>query len=396
MTDQRQLWPWAIDWQGGLVQSAEFKTEIFASRDMHEFRRAARETARFSYEYSGSAKGAEAQAIVRVLETLIGETLVFANPIFRTTLDSPLVGATSVFTMASIPDWLVVGSYIVFENQGERFLAIVDFIDVDEITLDANTTTTFPVGSTVLLGVRCRVNSKTQVTYRTNQVITGKITLEDLPGLNYNPGDGTPYSLYNGKEVFLKKPNWAQSITRNMDAAVDVVDFDYGRVSHNNYLDFVPSIWKAEYLGKTWDDAIELLQFFIRQRGRRGEFYMPSQTADLPLALGLTSGQSTFRVFGAEYADYASNPAQRHVVIALKDGTQLFRRVSGIVADGAQSVFTVTAAWGSSVSLDQISYVGWLATYRFAVDEMSVEWLTDSVAQFSTSFQLLRDLDESL
>lgn len=396
MADQRQLWPLAIDWKRGLTQSVEYKTEIFTSRDRHEFRRAARETPRFNYEYTGWAHGSEAQAVLRVSETLIGETLIFANPVFRAVLETPLVAPTRTFSVASVPEWLTEGAYIVFEGQDLRFLARVEFIDGNDVTIDDDALATFPAGAKFVLGIQCRIDSSMQISYLTNEVLSAKVTLEDVTGLNYVPDEGDPYDLYNGKEVLLKKPNWAQAIAVNLQAGIDVVDVGFGRVSYEDYLDYVPSILKAEYLGKTWEESIDFLQFFLRQRARRGEFYLPSPLSDLPISADLVSGSSVLRVSGSEYSDYASNPARRNLVIVQKNGTKLFRKVSAIAVDGEESVLTLTTPWASAIARSQISYVGWLSTYRFAVDELAIEWLTDSVAQFSTSFQLLRDLDESL
>lgn len=396
MADQRQLWPLTIDWKGGFVFSTEYKTAIFPSRDRHEYRRAEREEPRFSFEYNASAHGSQAQGVMRTMQTLITEDLVLPHPMFYAKLMTPLIATTTSFTVDAVPAWLTVGRYAVVVYKDTRWLVEILSVSGTTIGIDVGPGQTFPVGSKLFLGVFCKVNPASRLTYLTNRVLTGKVNLDDIVGLNYLPDEGAPFATFRSKEVLMKKPNWATPIEVAVDAGMDVVDYEYGRRGYDAYLDFVPHINKAEYLARTLDEAFEFLQFFIRQRGRRGEFYMPTWTDDLPLAAGLTSGQATFRVTGAEFDDFSDNPAQRNVMFMMKDGSVLYRQVTGITVSGSESIFAVSGNWASTVPLSSIAYCCWLNTYRFAVDELSLELLTDSVAQFATSFQLLRDLDESL
>jgi hypothetical protein len=84
------------------------------------------------------------------------------------------------------------------------------------------------------------------------------------------------------------------------------------------------------------------------------------------------------------------------VMFMLKDGTTIYKRIASAAVVGDNTVFTITDTFASTVALSSIAYCCWLNTYRFAVDELSLEWLTDSVAQFTASFQLLRDLADGL
>lgn len=396
MADQRQLWPLTINWRGGLIMAVEYRTSIFTSRDKHEYRRREREQPRIAYEYQADAHGTEAQDTIRTLDTLIDENLVFAHPVFKVKTTTPLLPLATAVDVDSVPAWLTVGRFVVFDYRSDRFLAEVVGVSGTTIEIDAPSGVTIPAGAKLMLGVLVKVSPTTRLTYLTNGVLSGKAILEDIVGLNYYPADGTEFANFNSKEVLLKKPNWAAPVEHTFNAGIDIVDYEYGRREYDGYLEYVPHIQKADYLLRDFDDAIEFLQFFVRQRGRCGEFYMPTWTDDLPLSAGLTSGQNTFRVAGSAYEDYADNPAQRNVMVMMKDGSTLYRRITAAAVDGDDTVFTVAENWASTVALSSIAYCCWLNTYRFAVDELSLEWRTDSVAQFSTSFQLLRDLDDSL
>lgn len=396
MVDQRRLWPFNINWGNGLAMSVEFKTEVFVARDGRETRRSGRERPRLTYEYDGLATNGRARDVNRWLDTLLDQTLIFGNPIFAVKTSTPLLAAASAFDVVSVPAWLVVDAYMVLVSKTDRYVAQVTDVTGTTVTIDTTSPVLFGAGTRLELGIEMRINADQRVRYRTSRTLTARITVRDEPGLNYVPDEGTAFDTYRSKEVLLKAPNWATPVENARQAGIDVLDYDFGRRHYDSYLDYVPAILKGDYLARDYAAVMEMLQFFIRMKGRRGEFYMPTRFNDFSATAGLTSGQNTLRVDSANYDDYDGNPAQRNIAILLSDGSWLYRQITGYADDGDESVLTVDSNWASTVALSDIVMICWLNTYRFAVDELALEWETDSVAQFTATFQLLHDLDEAL
>jgi hypothetical protein len=267
-----------------MVMTVEFRTTIFESRDGTETRAADRSNPRIVYAYQGSAHSSKAQEVKASAQIIADRPLVFGSPAYKGKISVALPDAGNVFSMASIPAWLVIGSFIVLKRKSRSVLALVANITGTAVTIDEPLDEGFPVGTYVLNGFQFRQLGPFAMNYLTNSKFTAKSSLAGLVGVNYVPDSGVEGDTYLGKEVLVKKPNWADLITNRFTPRVDVVDFQFGRRAFDTYLDFIPEDIQATYVGIDTDSALDFLAFFMRQKGRRGDFYLPSWINDLPLA----------------------------------------------------------------------------------------------------------------
>src|SRR5690606_3636520 len=117
-----------------------------------------------------------------------------------------------------------------------------------------------------------------------------------------------PLVTFNGREVFLKKPNWRERISDNFLAGREAVDYGRGRIASFKMLDFVERTRRAIYLGRDRAELNAIYQFFLRRWGQQGEFYAPTWMEDIVPKTALASGQATMRVAGTDFhAAYADD-----------------------------------------------------------------------------------------
>lgn len=170
------------------------------------------------------------------------------------------------------------------------------------------------------------------------------------------------------------------------------VDNGFGRVEFFQPIPFEKRLQRASFVGKDQAEIYSILRFFLRQRGRRGEFYAPSWVSELPVSSGITAAGTTIEVTGEEYAEFNGSPVYTGIFLRVPGG-YIARKIVSAVAAAGKTTITVDFAWGQLLSADQIKFAGWLPVQRFAVDQLQIDWLTDAVGQMDLQLYALEDVD---
>lgn len=386
---QANLWPLPIDWRAEWRESYEFNTEVITSRDQHEQRRALRKNPRVSYEFLSSDLGNDAGRQMRQrlakrehLSWVVPHGRLFA----RTTAAIPQGG--TAFSLDADPSWMAAGREIVFRRADDAELAEAATYAGGSGTLTAGTIAEIPAGTPVHLGVRGRMEAKSQ--FRLATTTLGEITLrfQAEPGGHYVPAAGAANATHNGKEVWTARPNWARALSIDFDAFQDVIDQGFGVLGYVNPTDYVERTFQAEFHVRDAADIATIYGLFIRSHGKRSDFYMPAWNKEL-LPSAISTTEMTFT--GTEISSLlGADPSHRHVALFRKDGTALYRKVDVFAASGPDSVLAFAEPI-PALTLDDLHYVTWLLPTRFFSDRLQLDWVTNIAAVATVSFLTLRD-----
>jgi hypothetical protein len=152
---------------------------------------------------------------------------------------------------------------------------------------------------------------------------------------------------------------------------------------------FTSKLRQGVYTTLDFAAADVLREFFDRMQGRRGEFYMPTFRADLPLASAAASGTSTLTVTGTEVNAFYDGSTVYDAVATYVDGAWRTNRVVGIAESGGNSVLTMSHVWGLDIPVD--ATVSWMPVWRFATDTFEVEWIMNRLATVQMTFRMLEN-----
>ena len=386
-TNQNMLWPVEVNWKDPFFVGYEYKTDIFTSRYGNEDRRSERKLPRVKYQYTGLAHGDDLRRVRAIIDLYGAEPYVLCDPIYKAVISFPMLANTTAIQFTSIPAWVVVDGYVVIAAPSGKHLAKVTAVNLNTVTLDTPIPFAVDAGTPVHLGVTVMMKRETTISSVTDEVGTIKCELDARVGESWLPDEGVALATYRSRELFTKAPNWATRVDRQFIAAFESLDYDSGRVHYETKRDYNTHITKAEYVSLSKGEAQDLLAFFMRQRGRRGDFFTPTHTSDFRV---ITSSGNTLTVAGDEAALYDADPLNKNLYITKPDGEIIYRRIAAASVAGGNTAFTLNSAPGTVTTGAKC---GWLHLSRFAVDELEFEWLTDEVAQFATSIQTL--IDES-
>lgn len=361
-----QLWPFTPNWRAGVETSPGYRTDIITSRSGKEQRRALRTQPRRTISYTVTVAREDRNRLVRLLAKWQARPITMADPTRRV--------VTPVYEP---PAWLIDGAAVVIDNAAVTF----------------DPATTYPDGTVIQPALTGLLSGTVEAQHDTSTVAEAKITFAVDPGSEtIDRGEPGLYVL-NGREVLAKRPNWASGISEQFEWPTEQVDFGHGRIETFRPIDTGWFTQQADYVGLGAEGAAEIESFFHRMYGRRGEFYMPTGTADLTIGATAVADSTTLTVAGREtFDDFADDPRYRAIALQMRDGRLLLRQIASMSLAGANTVLTVTEPWTTAFTPADVAKVSWMPVFRFANDELTVQWPTDGVAQLQLSMRSLKDL----
>lgn len=389
-----EIWNLLPNWQSGYKISYEYKTEIITSRSGNEQRRALRQTPRKWLEFSVQAAHDKAWRVRAMMDSWQDKAFIAPELTKSITTPSGVAPNALIMVVDSVPDWLRPDAFLVLRHGERQGMRIVESIDGNEVTFTSATAESWPEGTLVHPGLFGRVQEDQSVSNLTSSVSEFGFRYNVTPASEGAVNLGTPYSGYNGAELFPKKPNWANAPRVNFQADVENLDYGRGVAEFLTLRDFRRRVVQATFLSRSRAEAVEIEQFFHRMKGRRGTFYMPTYQPDIVAAEDLSVLNRFMTVSGTDLLKfYESSPVYRHMILRFHDGSQLIKAVNAMAGQGGNTVIDTGTNWPRNIALSEIMMISWLPRWRLASDILTIEWLTDEVAQYQISIQTQKDIE---
>lgn len=390
-------WPFRPNWSSSFTETVEFKTDIITSTAGNEQRRALRARPRLRFEFQAMPVAEELVAFNRLMaKDRAGAVLMpyFGGALY--TVTPFLTGDNSVEVEAE--DRFFVGTKLFVCSAEDFQVFTVDTVtglpgNATLLTFEEESTSDWPVGSLVLTALPGWLDDDLTAPRRTSKVAEAAIAFTANPEFVPPYADGTPDTVFDGREVFPFAPNWSENLDVTHSWPTLRSDFERGAIRVFRPVQFPSELREAAFLAIGEPEAFAMKQFFVRMRGQRGEFYMPTGENDLPPVAQLVAGQSTLFVAGVETeAAYDGSTVFRAIRVLLTDGTELYRKVNSIFVTGGNSQLNLSAAWASTIPLSAIESVSWMPVCRLASDILTLEWVTDAVATTRLAIRTLENL----
>lgn len=374
------------NWKQAVSVEYTFSTFIYSSYEEHEQRDALRVTPRVAVQYTSALTPPMFHRWLADMQTP-NEPLVVACEWHKTTLAVSAAGGLVTLQLSSAPSWLVPGIHLVLSSRDQEESVFVSGVAGTTVTLEEATDLSFIAGDKVCLGLLAWADAETEFRAETSTLLTGVVRYDAVPGDNPVGLTGTAGPLFEGKEIMPFEPNWRDKPRVAPTALRDVFDPGRGRMLATSTVARLKRMDKLGFTGRTTAQTDELIAFFLRRKGKRGSFWMPTFMHDLsPIA----STGTTLTVPGTDFhTAYLASEMNNCLVIAdPTTGALVARRITGLAISAGNSVIT-TAAWGFVPSLS--AKVSWLHNARFATDQLEARYLTDSKAEVEYAIETLRN-----
>lgn len=377
--------PLVINWQRGVSETFEFKTEMFEARDGREKRAALRENPRYLMEIDCHAHRDEIRRFLGDMSE--GQQLAFYVPVpwRRVFLAATASAPGAALSVSEVPYWLVPGCRLVVSGAGQ--VEAVDVLSIvgTTVALTRALRGAYPSGSTAYLAVSARAPDDVDFQAETSTIWRGRVNWEQNPGADPWPVYPATPTLREGHEVFLHRPNWRDTPRISIKQMREIVDSGRGTIavsapSRDSMLEF-----RLQYSGFNTARGDELLAFFFRMKGKRGAFWMPTWQQDLD---AVSTGPAELTIPGTD-AFFAYSASRTFTTVAVRhaNGEYQINRVETWSTSGGNTVAAMEDAWDFPVTADTL--VMWCPLWRFATDRLEVERQSGTITDMTFSVMSL-------
>lgn len=393
-----RLWPFLPNWSGGFREVWEYKTEVITSRAGREQRMALRTTPRKTVEYASLIYEETRREFSRALDKYHHVDHVVADIPRHVVAVSEVPAIAGPVTVDEIPDWIDDNQVIVIVNGRDVNLRYVDTVDEDNniITLK-NDGAAMPAGSYICFGMVGNIDPNIQTRRLTNEAAEVVFRFRTSPGREDYLEPPAAAETYSGREVFLTKPNWSDPVSIDFERSVNEIDYGRGVITRFVPIPFGAHLFRATFTNRDYAAAKAIRDTFIRMRGQRGEFFMPTWEADMMMKLAAGSGTASIRIEGTEVAEtYASHKVFKSIMVLMNDGTRYYRTATNAFTvddvNGNDSILQLSATWPVTIEPEDVAMICWMPCCRFATDALTIDWLTDSKARMQLNIRTLEEL----
>ena len=389
-----RVWPFGFSRIFPVSVERKYRTTIFNSESGREQRRAVDDRPRKRIRFGIIAAGDCYRAFTREMSKY--QSALYALPDWtrKTLATTVLAGAGNSLDVASAENWLVAGETVIIASQGrfERY-TIDTFVDPTLTFIESNAGSDFPIGSRLYAAVPARLSASEKAKRPIRDVLTHNLTFNIAPTDELYIEPGVAPVIFNGREVLAKAPHRIAPIDHTFITGIEEVDYGFGAKARFKPVDFPSEIYSLTYTSCNVAKATELEDIFVRARGRRGEFYMPTWENDLIPNSTAAMGTTTLPIIGDDVADvYGGSSVFKAIAVHFTDNTFEFNTVTNVTPGAGVSTLTVGTAWSRDIDAALIRRISWMPVCRFATDQLTTEWPIDRVGRMRMAVQTLEDL----
>lgn len=395
------LWPYPVNWTSPFTVTYDFLTDIITSRRGVEQRRSVRSAPRRRVTFQNVVKPSQLAGFRKLISRRTKDTfLIPDHPHFVKTTLPATDSITAV--LDEVPYWIAPDQFVIFKNGDFSEQRLVRSVNGLEVTFWTSGGRTWPAGTRVHPAMVCDMEDSVSANLLTKTVHTLASVFNVLPGSDTPEDYGVAESTFDGRELFDLRHNWSGNQSVTFVRPSEEVDLGYG-VRRRFFPNPTPvQRLQYAYSFRSAQAADVLRKFFGRMRGRQGEFYMPTYEPDLIPQLDLLPNVDTqyLRTEGTEdFLTYKDNLSRRAIMVALKDGTRIYRVVESIeVVDDFLSTgtqFNVRGQWPDTILVEDIDYISWVPLWRFSSDTYEERWLSSAACQVAVTVETVerRDAD---
>lgn len=386
--------PIAPNWTSTVSAVYEFKTNVFSADDGTEQRWSMRSSPRRSLRFDSlllAPRWQEMDGILRRPTAGWHTVADVTRPDAPALTGSPYPAEAGTLTVSvdAVPAWLAAGAVVAVLHGYAIEPLVVASVSGTNVVFSTPLSRSFASGCRIVPVVPVELGGEPQLTAMTDSAATVSWALNVQPG-SEQPDYGVAPATYDGRELWTQKPNWAVTPQFNYLQPIEKVDMGYGVVGRYAPVVIGGRVSQATYLQRSRADVAEIVAFFGRCRGRRGEFYAPTWLNDMMPTEDIVAGSTTIRVTAPKLSQlHPDRNVYRDVYIETRSAGVLIRRVVEMTGGLTGSRITFTQSL-PSLALGDVLAMHWLPLCRHASDALTVEWITDGIANVVLSPQAIQ------
>lgn len=372
------VWPFPPNWQNGVLERLEWKTDVLLGDFEVEQRIPRRLTPRRTFEAEFVVYGKGRQLLESFLSKHSGS--VFVMPLWPelSILISQASAGTNTLSVDTRWREFVVGELVLIKRPNidtSWEVGTVDSLTDSSITLVSNLEASWPANSLVYPARKAKLvetDFKARKKTDTSAVFRAQMQMQQA-----NPHNAFYYTEedYRGWSIYTTRPDESEDLTLEYLRLLHTMDNDFGIPAV-----FDPSNRGAELTAYRWafkgaQKAYELRKLLHYLCGRKRGIWIPTFMQDLELSAPLTAFSNLLQVKNVGYAvNDARKEGRQDLYIALQGGQVLTRRViSAVPTSASVETLILDAPVFYDVPIDEVEFISFLAPRRLAQDVVELD-----------------------
>lgn len=385
------LFPFRPDWRTPLTETFTWTTTVTKAWSGREQRVSIAKDPRREVGYRFTAKSDGMQLLDAVLFGWAGR--FYSLPIWHeeSRLLATVMPANNVLIVDTTHMTLVVGGTVVLYYDAFSYEVIeVESFTETSIVAKGVVDAEWPAGTKVVPAAPALPQADVRTTRILPHVGQASVTmLIDPKSRLLRMSAGTPDALYRGEELFLSETDWGSPLDVPYRANRFTIDSGLGPVTVIRRGAYPETGRSFRWMAKTKERAARLREFFARRAGRFKPVWMPSGTEDFILAAATDPVSPSMVVRKSQYGSMVwPSKVRRDVVIILRDGSRLLRRITDVAEGASVTVLTLDSGFGLAIAPEDVKRISYLGLYRLADDTITFNWITNSVLTIETDLVL--------
>lgn len=400
-----QVVPWRFspNWRSGMTETFEFSTNVFEAFSGKEQRISRRPTPRRRLTMRHTLTGNDARSYDALLRARQNLPLLVPQWHLAVSLieDAPAGQAFVLVDTSALDTFPWNSPSALALSDGSLLSIVVSSTDGNRVNLSTALPTSARMGDRVLPAANGLVDPDLSATRHTGTVLESQTSFLFLPqqdpySLPQVPAPAaTLFRLNNGadnREIVQLRPNWVKEpmVSQKWDFSTSET-FVAGPVVPINGRDQGARTVQALWSLKSKAEIEEFKQLLWRLRGRRWAVWLPSWTDDFELSRNVTEFDRIY-VKANPYIDLGTifDPAVA-LHMQLRNGRGYPARIlSATEVSGGEYLLVLDRNIGRA-PMDQFEMVSLMYRVRQVSDSITINYLTDSVAEVSAAFVSVYD-----
>lgn len=385
---------WTIqpNWQQPVIERLSWKSAVLVSPSAAEQRFALRWSPRRSFEAMFSVNG-RTRTLLDVALSAAGAADWFL-PIWH---DGERVssaissGASSLSVDTDFREFRVNGFVMLWASETDYEVHEVTSIGSGTIGIDPVTSKTWPAWTRVFPCVRARIGAFPEQARRSGAVSEGSIRFDVTTDNDWSDGAasiGLP--TYQTLRVLTQRPDRVNDLTVAYERILEDLDGEVGLITRQDRSGLSLPTYGHAWMRLGRQEQANLRALFYDLKGRVTPLWVPTFQDDLELAVGTTALDDSLLVepcglvrFGVPFS------GREHLHIRLRDGTDIFRRITGVSTNAGNEEVVLDSALGVAFEPRDVLSISFMSLCRLNTDDIEINHITGEggVAQISTTFR---------
>lgn len=384
---------WALtpDWEHGVRETLQFKTDVMIAWSGAEMRRALRIAPRRVFEFQSPMQLQERRLIEAQL--FAWSAMVWALPIFvdGQRLTSALApGATTIPCDTVNRDFVAGGVAILIGADASAYevVQITSFTGT-ALALTHAVVGTWPVGSRLYPARTARLTAYPKIARDNGEFATISLNFMTNEPCDWPAAVGLPQ--YRGYPVLEDSPDTSGNDQGSYERQAVTIDNETGvlEVDDTAQIGFVANTHAWFMNGRTPRALFRSLMYLLK--GRQGELWVPTYQSDLKLVANIGVPDTSITVEATGYSLFLSGALNRQDIrIELLNGTIYYRRITGsAVLDQYTERLSLDSSLGAAITPAQIRRISYMSLSRLDSDNIIIDHINSDVgiATSSTPFR---------